>query len=129
MLDLYVLNMCAKSIFSEEDIINIMSCLHYWRQVDIVKILSAKMVKNCLQYLRPGFDPWIGKIPLRGAWQPISIFLLGENPWTEEPGGLQSMGLQRVRHHWMAKHSRMAKYLLAVGWMESVNWIILSIIT
>ena len=22
----------------------------------------------------------------------------GESPWTEEPGGLQSMGLQRVRH-------------------------------
>ena len=21
-----------------------------------------------------------------------------ENPWTKEPGGLQSMGLQRVRH-------------------------------
>ena len=26
------------------------------------------------------------------------VFLLGEWPWTEEPGGLQSMGLQRVRH-------------------------------
>ena len=23
-------------------------------------------------------------------------------PWTEEPGGLQSMGLQRVRHDWAA---------------------------
>ena len=23
-----------------------------------------------------------------------------ENPWTEEPGGLQSMGSQRVRHDW-----------------------------
>ena len=21
-------------------------------------------------------------------------------PWTEEPGGLQSMGLQRIRHDW-----------------------------
>ena len=25
-------------------------------------------------------------------------FLPRESPWTEEPGGLQSMGLQRVRH-------------------------------
>ena len=24
--------------------------------------------------------------------------LAWRNPWTEEPGGLQSMGLQRVRH-------------------------------
>ena len=25
-------------------------------------------------------------------------------PWTEEPGGLQSIGLQRVRHSWATKH-------------------------
>ena len=23
-----------------------------------------------------------------------------ENPWTEEPGGLQSIGSQKVRHDW-----------------------------
>ena len=23
-----------------------------------------------LQYRRPGFDPWIGKVPQREAWQP-----------------------------------------------------------
>ena len=28
----------------------------------------------------------------------IPVFLPGESPWTEEPGRLQSMGLQRVRH-------------------------------
>ena len=27
-------------------------------------------------------------------------------PWTEEPGGLQSMGSQRVRHDWMANPSQ-----------------------
>ena len=27
-----------------------------------------------------------------------SIFFPGESSWTEEPGGLQSMGPQRVRH-------------------------------
>ena len=25
-------------------------------------------------------------------------------PWIEESGGLQSMGLQRVRHDWATKH-------------------------
>ena len=25
-----------------------------------------------------------------------SVFLPGESPWTEEPGGLQSMGSQKV---------------------------------
>ena len=32
------------------------------------------------------------------AWQPSPVFLPGESPWTEEPGGLQPMGSQRVRH-------------------------------
>ena len=47
-----------------------------------------------------GFDPWVRKIPWRRAWQPTPVFLPGESPWTEEPGGLQSIGLQRVRHIW-----------------------------
>ena len=29
---------------------------------------------------------------------PIPVFLPGESPWTEEPGRLQSMRLQRVGH-------------------------------
>ena len=56
-----------------------------------------------LQCNRPEFDPWVGKIPWRGEWlhSPLhSTILVGEIPWTEEPGGLQSMGLQRVRPHW-----------------------------
>ena len=28
----------------------------------------------------------------------VSNILTSEIPWTEKPGGLQSMGLQRVRH-------------------------------
>ena len=28
------------------------------------------------------------------------VFLPGESPWTDKPGGLQSMGSQRVRHDW-----------------------------
>ena len=35
-------------------------------------------------------------------------------PWTEEPGGLQSMGLQRVRHDWATKTDR------SQGWAEGV---------
>ena len=29
-------------------------------------------------------------------WLPTPVFLPGESPWTEEPGGLQSMGLLPV---------------------------------
>ena len=46
--------------------------------------------------MRHGYDPWVGKIPWRRAWQPTPVFLPGESPWSEEPGGLQSIDSQRV---------------------------------
>ena len=30
--------------------------------------------------------------------------LAWRTPWTDEPGGLQSMGSQRVRHNWVTEH-------------------------
>ena len=33
-----------------------------------------------------------------------SSILAWEIPWTEEPGGLQSMGSQRLRHNWATEH-------------------------
>ena len=37
------------------------------------------MVKNLRAMQEPGFDPWIGKIPWRRAWQPTPVFLPGES--------------------------------------------------
>ena len=45
----------------------------------------------------PGSTPGLGRSPEKGMATHSSI-LAWEIPWTEEPGGLQSMGLQRVRH-------------------------------
>ena len=53
---------------------------------------------QCRKLRGHGFDPWVGKIPCRRAWQPTPVFLPGESPWREEPSGLQSMGSQRVGH-------------------------------
>ena len=50
-------------------------------------------------------ETWVGKIPWRRAWQPTPVFLPGESPWTEEPGGLQSMGSQRVGRDRAIKHT------------------------
>ena len=33
----------------------------------------------CLLCGRPGFDPWVGKIPWRRKWQPTPVFLPGES--------------------------------------------------
>ena len=61
--------------------------------------LVAQTVKNLPQCERSGFDPWVGQIPWRMARQPTPVFLPGESSWIEEPGGLQSMESQRVRHN------------------------------
>ena len=39
----------------------------------------AQMVENLPAMRRPGFDPWVGKIPWRRAWQPTPVFLPGES--------------------------------------------------
>ena len=50
---------------------------------------SACQCGRCL------FHPLMGKIPCRRKWQHTPIFLPEEIPWTEEAGGLQSIGSQR----------------------------------
>ena len=57
------------------------------------------MVKNSLemQETRAGSLDW--EVPLEKEMATHSSILAWEIPWTEEPSGLQSMGLQRVGHH------------------------------
>ena len=38
------------------------------------------------------------KLSRRRKWKPTPVVLPRETPWTEEPGGLQSIGLQKIRH-------------------------------
>ena len=52
-----------------------------------------------LQCRRFGFHPWVGKIPGEGNGNLLQYPSL-ENLWTEEPGGLPSMGSQRVGNDW-----------------------------
>ena len=41
---------------------------------------------------------WGWEDPLKKVMASHSNILAQKIPWAEEPGGLQSMGLQRVRH-------------------------------
>ena len=49
-------------------------------------------------------ETWVWSLgwedPLEEGIATLSSILTWRIPWTEEPGGLQSMGLQRVRHDW-----------------------------
>ena len=59
--------------------------------------LMAQMVKNsACNAADLGSIPGLGRFPWRRALQSTPAFSLGESPWTEEPGGLQSMGSHRV---------------------------------
>ena len=48
----------------------------------------------CLQCKRPGFDPWVGKIPWRMKWQPTPVLLLGKSHGQRSLIGYSSWGLK-----------------------------------
>ena len=50
-----------------------------------------------------GSIPWLGRSSWRRKWQLTPSILAWEVPWTEEPGGLQCMGSQRVGHDLVTK--------------------------
>ena len=55
---------------------------------------------QCRRCKTCGYDPWVGKIPWSRKQQPTPVSILAWRiPWTEEPGGLRSIGSQRVGHN------------------------------
>ena len=63
--------------------------MHCWAS------LVAQKVKNLPAIQETGFDPWVGKILPEKRMATNSNILAWRIPWTEESGGLQSMGSQR----------------------------------
>ena len=73
---------------------------------------TAATVKNCmsplwlsclrihLQWRRPRFDPWVGKIPWKRSWQPTPVFLPGESHGQRSLAGYSPWGHKRVWHDW-----------------------------
>ena len=55
----------------------------------------------------PGPTPGLGRFPGEGNGTPLQYPCLGN--WTEKPGGLQSMELQRVRHDWVTNTLHLGK--------------------
>ena len=51
---------------------------------------------HCKKLKRRGFNPWVGGFPLEEGMATHSSILAWRTPWTEEPGGLQPTGSQRV---------------------------------
>ena len=63
-----------------------------------------KWVAQWLKYLPAVWETWVWSLgwedPLEKEMATHSSILAWRIPWTKEPGGLQSLGSQRVRHDW-----------------------------
>ena len=58
----------------------------------------TQVVKNPTALQETRVQSLVGEDPLEEGMATHSGILAWEIPWTEEPGGPQSMGWQRVRH-------------------------------
>ena len=89
-----------------------------WTSHPYMAIIKTKVIpdgsadknhQQCRSRRRHSFNPWVRKIPWRGACSPAySNILAWRIPWTEEPGELQSRGSRRVGHDWNSLAHRQA---------------------
>ena len=85
------------------------------------------MVKNLPAVQETRFPPPSREDPLEKGMATHSSILVWRIPWTEEPGGLQSMELQRVRHNWATNtFAYLLLYLMSLkdaecSWGESLR--------
>ena len=65
-------------------------------------IIGASLVAQMVKNLPATWETWVLSLgqedPLEMGMATHSSILARRTPWTEKPGGLKSMGLQRVRH-------------------------------
>ena len=71
--------------------------------------LGLRRLSVCLHCRRPGFDPWVGKIPWRRKWHPTPVLLpgkshgwkslVGYSPWSHK----ESNTTERLHFHFSLK--------------------------
>ena len=93
---------------------------------------SSNSKEFCLQCGRPGFDPWVRKIPWRRTWQPTPVFLSGEfhrqrnlvdcSPWgCKELNTTERLTHIRVAYYTMISYLKKDKDVAVANKYES--WI------
>ena len=87
---------CSRFVWSGWSLLNFCSCRkktapsrlrvpEEWEKCKVLQPRSfqvALVVRTCLpmqETKRSGFDPWVGQIPQRRAWQPTPVFSPGES--------------------------------------------------
>ena len=70
-------------------------------------LYRTSLVAQTVKRLSTMRDTWVRSLgredPLKKEMATHTSILAWEIPWTEEPGGLQSMGLQRVGYNLVTK--------------------------
>ena len=91
--------------------------------------LMAQWVKTCLQcrrHRKHGFDPCVGKIPWRRAWQHTLNFLREKSYGQRSLTGYSPWGGKRVRHDIATKQNWPLPTLLwfsrSVVWLFTIPW-------
>ena len=99
-----------------------------------LSFIWASLVAQMVKSLPTVWETWVWSLgqedPLEKEMATHSSILAWKIPWTEKPGRLQSMELQRVRHNWVtslsfygfsSSHAWMWELDHKEGWMVK-NW-------
>ena len=89
--------------------------------------LLVQMVKNLPAMQETWVQPLGWEDPLEKGKATHSSILAWKIPWTEGPGGIQSMGSQRVRHYWATKQQHISHQswasLQTLEWSSKHSWV------
>ena len=55
-------------------------------------LVAKNLPVDASRHKRRGFNPWVGKIPWRRAWQPTPVFLPGESHGQRSLAGCSPWG-------------------------------------
>ena len=109
----FYLCVCCCFLHSVFEMIHLVYRIPVWRHWGgIMGIREIMLEKSVFPHILCGIVApithwvysWLANMSLvRFHWGLSSVNSLFRIPWIEEPGGLQSMGSQRVRHDWPTK--------------------------
>ena len=99
-------DLCEHDSWDKHRKLGMLSCwgtfnlaFYTWKRVSQVALVVKNSPANAGDVRDTGSIPESGRSPGKGNGNPLQ-YSFPENPWTEEPGRLQSIELQRVGHDW-----------------------------
>ena len=110
---------CASNLREKGTIVRVWLSGEVLRVVFIRSVHIFSLVAQRLKHLPPMWETWVRSLgrenPLEKEMVTHSSILAWRIPWTEESGGLQSMGSQRVGHDWATSLHKLKQKNVAVN--------------